>query len=130
MKNKKVSVLEISCYKNLLLAFLLLFSFEYVKAEELKSFLRSCGYGTLAGAGVGLASLVFEKKPNESYSNIARGASLGLYMGIGYGFILLNQNKLANVESLTLNKENLMNWSVLPTKDGGVQAFLTYDFSL
>jgi hypothetical protein len=129
MKNKKVRVLEISCYKNLLLAFLLLFSFEYVKAEELKSFLRSCGYGTLAGAGVGLASLVFEKKPNESYSNIARGASLGLYMGIGYGFVLLNQNKQTTSESLTWNGKPV-NFAVLPSYDGGIQALLSFDFSL
>jgi hypothetical protein len=51
---------------------------------------KSCGYGTMAGAGLGLASLVFEKKPNESYGNIPRGASLGLYGGIAYGLFAMN----------------------------------------
>lgn len=92
--------------------------------EELKKFLTSCGYGTLAGAGLGLASLVFEKKPNESYGNIARGASLGLYAGIGYGFILLNQ-KNQSPENFTVNNRDPQ-FLLLPNFDGGFNAMLTF----
>lgn len=81
----------------------ILFSFLYLSdasARDLKSFLKYCGYGTVVGAGVGLASLVFEKKPNESYGNIARGASLGLYAGIALG--LLYEEKKESAEDLVL----------------------------
>lgn len=84
--------------------FLILFFFhQAVKSEEIKTFLSACGYGTLTGAGLGLASLVFEKKPNESYGNIARGASLGLYGGMLYGWMLLNQKSVSN-QDLTQKK--------------------------
>ncbi len=55
------------------------------KASDLAGFLRTCAWGTLAGALVGTASLIAEDKPSEHTINIARGASLGLYAGILYG---------------------------------------------
>lgn len=93
-------------------------------SQDLKQFLKSCGYGTLAGAGLGLASLVFEKRPNESYGNIARGASLGLYGGMAYGFFSMNQstNKTSNdiVESNRL--------MVYPTIDGKIETLYVLQF--
>lgn len=73
--------------KNYLLLFsFLLFSLKG-NAAELTEFLKSCGYGTLIGAGVGVVSLAFEKNPSEHANNVARGASLGLYGGIVYGLL-------------------------------------------
>ncbi len=59
--------------------------------HDLKTFLSYCGWGTLAGAGVGAMSLAFVDSPTKKTNNIAIGASLGLYAGIGYGFFILNQ---------------------------------------
>jgi hypothetical protein len=56
-----------------------------LKAEPLREFLVSCAYGTVAGALVGVASLAFTDDPSSKMNNIARGASLGLYAGIGLG---------------------------------------------
>ncbi len=61
-----------------------------VQAQELKQFLQNCAWGTLGGAAAGLASLAFTDKPNDSWSNVAKGASLGLYVGIGYGIYKIN----------------------------------------
>ena len=48
-------------------------------------FLKSCAYGTVAGAVIGLATLATSENPDGKMSNVARGASLGLYAGIGFG---------------------------------------------
>lgn len=48
-------------------------------------FLKRCAWGTGVGAGIGLLSLGIEDHPYEHWSNVARGASLGLYGGILYG---------------------------------------------
>lgn len=110
-----------------ILSTILVFNFQIVHAEELKTFLRSCGYGTLIGAGVGLASLVFEKKPNESYSNIARGASLGLYAGIGVGLFMVN-NPSTTTESLTNNLQKT-NFYLVPDFDNrAVNALYVFRF--
>lgn len=61
-------------------------------ADDMQQFLKSCGYGILGGAIAGTVSLVAENRPHEHYSNIAKGASLGLYIGIAYGLNLINQN--------------------------------------
>lgn len=52
---------------------------------DMSGFLKSCGYGALGGAGAGVMSLAFVDKPSEQLNNISKGASLGLYFGIGYG---------------------------------------------
>lgn len=57
--------------------------------EKLSVFMTSCAYGTGAGALLGLASLAFVDDPSSKMGNIARGASLGLYAGIGLGFYLV-----------------------------------------
>jgi hypothetical protein len=59
------------------------------KAAELRDFLMSCAYGTAAGALVGLATLAFSEDPSKNFSNVAKGASLGLYAGIGMGLYMV-----------------------------------------
>lgn len=56
----------------------------------------SCAYGTAGGALLGLASLVFTEDPSGKFNMVARGASLGLYFGIGLGFYLNYSASLKN----------------------------------
>lgn len=51
---------------------------------DFQGFLKTSLYGALVGTGVGIVSLAFENRPGENVSNVTRGASLGLYAGIGY----------------------------------------------
>lgn len=70
----------------------LIFSFlsvQSARADQMKEFLMSCAYGTAAGALVGVATLAFTDDPGSHMNNIARGASLGLYAGIGMGLYLV-----------------------------------------
>ncbi len=60
-----------------------------VQSAELKDFLMSCAYGTGGGALIGAASIAFQDEPGGHTGNIARGASLGLYAGIGMGLYLM-----------------------------------------
>lgn len=113
--------------KVFILSSLLVLNFQIVQAQELKSFLSSCGYGTLIGAGVGLASLVFEKKPNESYSNIARGASLGLYAGIGVGLYKMNTPSVGG-EPLTKNDSKTHFFLIPDFENQSMSAVYTYRF--
>jgi hypothetical protein len=54
--------------------------------DPMTQFLKSCAYGTLAGAGLGLVTLSVSENPNRGGINqVARGASLGLYAGIAWG---------------------------------------------
>ena len=57
-------------------------------SDSMNTFLMSCAYGTAGGALLGLASLVFTEDPGSKFNMVARGASLGLYFGIGLGFYL------------------------------------------
>lgn len=71
-----------------------------LKAEPLKDFLVSCAYGTVAGALVGVASLAFTDDPGSKMNNIAKGASLGLYAGMGFGlYLVYGANANANISS-------------------------------
>lgn len=54
-------------------------------AADLREFLKSCAYGTMTGAALGVVSLALSDRPSEDLNNVARGASLGLYGGIAYG---------------------------------------------
>lgn len=56
-----------------------------VRASNEREFIMSCTYGVLAGTLVGAASLAFVDSPGEHLQYVARGASIGLYMGIGLG---------------------------------------------
>ena len=97
--------------KSLILAILLCspFSFAETSSGTLKNFLVSCGYGTVGGAAVGLVSLAFEPSPQTKLNNIARGASLGLYAGIGYGLYQIYGKKNDNQD---------INWAVMPDIHG------------
>lgn len=66
---------------------LILFSGLFARAEasQEKEFIMSCTYGVLAGTLVGAASLAFISNPGDHLQTVARGASLGLYVGIGLG---------------------------------------------
>lgn len=63
----------------------------FVNAGDLQEFVRSCTYGMIAGALVGTASLAFSEDPSSNLNPIARGASLGLYAGIGIGLYQVNR---------------------------------------
>jgi hypothetical protein len=78
--------------------------------NNLKKFLVSCGYGTVGGAAVGLVSLAFESSPQTKLNNIAKGASLGLYAGIGYGLYQIYGAK---------DDKQEIKWAVLPVPSGG-----------
>lgn len=67
--------------------------------KDLRGFLTNCAWGTLGGAAVGVVSLAFTDKPSESWGNVAKGASLGLYAGIAYGIIALNKQSESSVTS-------------------------------
>ncbi len=54
-------------------------------ADKSREFLLSATYGTLAGTLVGAATLAFADQPGDKLHRIARGASLGLYLGIALG---------------------------------------------
>jgi hypothetical protein len=105
----------------------LMFFSQIAYSQELKRFLQSCGYGTLGGAGLGLASLVFEKKPNESYGNIARGASLGLYGGIAYGLFSMKQESKSSTSDIVENEETGL-YYVIPTIDGRIETLMVFRF--
>ncbi|WP_050792914.1 hypothetical protein AB1A81_09675 [Bdellovibrio bacteriovorus] len=77
--------------KILPLLILVLLQTQSVQAQSLKRFLTSCAWGTLGGAAVGVVSLAVEDKPSQSWNNVARGASLGLYAGVAYGVYSMNK---------------------------------------
>lgn len=72
------------------LAFLILSTSLPARADnETREFVMSCTYGVLAGTLVGAASLAFTAKPGDSMFRVARGASLGLYVGILLGLYVV-----------------------------------------
>ena len=55
-----------------------------------KAFLIICGYGTVGGALLGLASMAF----GQESRSIAQGASIGLYAGILFGaYVIYTHNQ-------------------------------------
>jgi len=77
-----------------------------------KEFMTSVTYGVLAGTLVGAATLAFTKSPGENLNKIARGASLGLYLGIGLGFYVVygvddgREDDLGGVGQFKLSKKH------------------------
>lgn len=69
----------------------LLLQTQTVLAQDLRGFLKNCAWGTLGGAAAGVVSLAFTDKPSDSWRNVAKGASLGLYGGIAYGLYKVNK---------------------------------------
>lgn len=78
---------------------LFLFFCNVAHGKDLRGFLRNCAWGALGGATVGVVSLAFTDKPSESWGNVAKGASLGLYAGIAYGVMSLNKQPESSVTS-------------------------------
>lgn len=76
--------------KALLLTFVL-FQVSTASAASLRDFLKTCAYGTMAGAAAGVVSMGFTDNPGDSWGNVAKGASLGLYAGIAYGLYQMNK---------------------------------------
>ena len=70
---------------SLIIVLLFVSSAQAAGESNLGRFLKRCAWGTGIGAAVGAVSLITEDKPSDHTVNIARGASLGLYGGIGYG---------------------------------------------
>jgi hypothetical protein len=72
--------------KLMILLFFLVFSqVSLAQDMAMKRFLVYSAYGSMIGAGVGLASLAFTESPDKKLNSIARGASLGLYVGMAWG---------------------------------------------
>lgn len=78
--------------KNLIALVFVIVQLQSAQAQNLRSFLKSCAWGVIGGASVGVVSLALENKPSESWNNVAKGASLGLYAGIAYGLYNINNN--------------------------------------
>lgn len=92
-------------------------------ATPMKEFVTACTYGVLAGALVGTATLAFEDKPGDSLQNVARGASIGLYLGILLGLYVvyivpdqLEKEKMDMYEEQGLPppEGRLPSWNVYP----------------
>lgn len=54
-------------------------------SNAMREFIMSATYGVLAGTLVGAASLAFTDQPGQNLQRVARGASLGLYLGVALG---------------------------------------------
>lgn len=88
-------------------------------ATPMRTFLTSCAYGAGAGALAGVTALAFSDRPSENLSSVARGASLGLYVGMGVGLYMISQPDAASDSSWK-------SW-VAPTPEG-LQAGLSLSF--
>lgn len=78
--------------KKIVIGLVLSFCSHNVYAANIRSFLNNCAWGVVGGASAGVVSLAFTDKPSESWNNVAKGASLGLYAGIAYGLYQLKQD--------------------------------------
>lgn len=76
--------------KSLIVFLLVILQVQIASAQDLKSFLKNCVWGVIGGASVGVISLAFTDKPSESWNNVTKGASLGLYVGMAYGLSQIN----------------------------------------
>lgn len=88
------------------------------RASELRTVLLSSAYGAGAGALVGVTALAFSDNPGQNLSLVARGASLGLYVGLGVGIYLAAQE----------SKDNGMRASFLITPDQQVVPGALYSY--
>lgn len=83
-----MSARSLSALKVAVLSFIVvtqLYSPHAEAGNEMREFITSCTYGVMAGTLVGAAMLAFTDQPGENLSKVARGASLGLYVGILLG---------------------------------------------
>lgn len=99
LHNKSMLVLK----RNIILFVLFCSSVSYgLNDAHLTNFLKACGYGTLIGAGAGAASLAFTDDPGSKMMNIAKGASIGLYVGIGIGIYINSQDGQRQDQDVTM----------------------------
>lgn len=122
-----------NCSVALILAMLFAMTPVQAKASEMRTFLLSCAYGTMIGAAVGLATVAVSDDPGSKSQNIARGASLGLYAGIGLG-LYLNYGRggqQAGSQDLTMTKMSPI-WLQADSNQGHVEGaslhWLGYQF--
>ena len=78
----------------------------------------ACTYGVLAGTLVGAATLAFTKRPGDHLGNIARGASIGLYTGIGLGLYAMygipSQEEYYGVSQYSYQSVELPRFTFMP----------------
>lgn len=79
--------------KKTLFLSLALMIFSSTSQASVRQFIKTCAWGVVVGATAGVASLALVDKPEDNLSNIAKGASLGLYGGIAYGLYQHNLEK-------------------------------------
>ncbi len=84
-----------------------------------REFIMSCTYGVMAGTLVGAATLAFSSSPGNNLQNVARGASIGLYLGIALGYY----TAYLLPKQVEKEQENIINGEA----DGG-QASRSIDF--
>jgi hypothetical protein len=113
-----------------ILIFVALFRPTSAHGSDGKLFFTTVVYGTVAGTLVGIATLAFSSSPGDNVMNIARGASLGLYVGIALGAYLYYQDGNDSPNG-TINPDGL------PPQEGQPQSLLykskqlpLYGFSL
>jgi hypothetical protein len=90
------------------------------KADEMRTFLLSCAYGTVIGAAVGLATVAVSDDPGAHTQNISKGASLGLYAGIGLGLYLNYGRGSSAGQDMTLQKISPV-WIQADSAQGHIQ---------
>lgn len=61
------------------------------KAVDWEPFFLSSMYGTGVGALLGLTALAISDQPGQNLAYIARGASMGLYVGMGIGVYMTHE---------------------------------------
>ncbi len=100
-------------------------------ASDMTVFLKCSGYGAAAGAILGLASLAVSDNPSGKINNVARGASLGLYAGVGFGLYSINSRSLPSQrqeEAFNLNQVWLSPVFHVSQIDGGQINWLNLSF--
>lgn len=89
--------------KRWLAQILIVFMFPSISlAYGVRDFVTTAGKGILAGAALGVVSLAFEDHPEDSWNNVARGASLGLYGGIAYALYSAQKPEISPESSFSL----------------------------
>ena len=89
------------------------------QASDLRTFLTVSAYGTGIGALAGVTALAFSEKPSENLNLVTRGASLGLYVGMGVGLYMISQPEV-KVREVSNTDPQTIAWTlwVAPTPDG------------
>lgn len=94
----------------------------------MKNFLLACAYGTAGGAALGLLSVAISDDPDSKFDRVSKGASLGLYAGIGFGlYLLYGEQPSSRSDDFGLMKDKALSpqdispvWMSLQTDKGAV----------